>query len=189
MHLTKIHRALEFDQSDWMKPFIDELARSHALATNDFEKNMYKLLGNANYGKTVENVHKYQKIDFVRPQNEAKKFKRLVADPSYKSHRILGKNLVGISRHQTRVSLCKPIFIGMSVLDQSKITMYNFYYDVMKARYGDKVELIYTNTDLLILLIEIENVYKDMSEMHEYFDFSGYLPEYDLVKSLLEGAW
>ena len=59
MHFTKIYRALEFDQSDWMKPFMDELARSRALATNDFEKNMYKLLGNANYSKTVENVCKY----------------------------------------------------------------------------------------------------------------------------------
>jgi hypothetical protein len=70
-----------------MKPFMDELARSRALATNDFERNMQKLLRNANYGKTVKNVRKYQKIDFVHPQNEAKKFKRLVADPSYKSHR------------------------------------------------------------------------------------------------------
>src|SRR5277367_841549 len=104
-----------------MKPFMDELARSRALATNDFEKNMYKLLGNTNYGKTVENVHKYQKIDFVRPQNEVKKFKRLVADSSYKSYRILGENLVGISRHQTRMSLCKPIFIDISILDQSKV--------------------------------------------------------------------
>src|SRR5277367_6297811 len=172
-----------------MKPFMNELARSRALATNDFEKNMYKLLGNTNYGKTVENVRKYQKIDFVRPQNEAKKFKRLVADPSYKSHRILGKNLVGISRHQIRVSFCKPIFIGMSVLDQSKVTMYNFYYNVMKARYGDKVELVYTDTDSLILLIETENIYKDMLEMHKHFDLSDYPSEHDLVKSLPERAW
>ena len=56
----------------------------------------------------------------------------------------------------------------MSVLDQSKVTMYNFYYNVIKARYGDKVELVYTDTDSLILLIETKNVYKDMSEMHEH---------------------
>src|SRR5277367_3080532 len=155
-----------------MKPFMDELARSRALTTNDFERNMQKLLENTNYGKTVENVRKYQKIDFVRPQNEAKKFKCLVADPSYKSHRILGENLVGISRHQTRVSLCKPIFIGMSILNQSKVTMYNFYYNIMKAHYGDKVELVYTDTDSLIILFQTPGVYKDMAEMHEHFDFS-----------------
>ncbi|CAG8604111.1 701_t:CDS:2, partial [Paraglomus occultum] len=189
MRLTKIHRAIEFDQSPWMKPFMEELARSRALATNDFEKAMYKLLGNANYGKTVENVRKYQKIDFVRPQSESKKFKRLVADPSYKSHRILAENLVGINRHQSKVKLSKPIFVGQSVLDESKVTMYNFYYNVMKARYGDKVDLAYTDTDSLILHIQTEDVYKDMAEMHEYFDFSEYPPEHELVKNLPEGAW
>ena len=59
MHLTKIYRVLEFNQSNWMKPFMNELVRSRTLATNDFENNIYKLLGNANYGKTVENIHKY----------------------------------------------------------------------------------------------------------------------------------
>ena len=172
-----------------MKPFMNNLAKSHALANNDFEKNMYKLLGNANYGKTVENMRKYQKIDFLRLQNEERKFKRLIADPSYKSHRILGNNLVGINRHQTKVNLCKPIFIGMSVLDQSKVIMYNFYYNIMKARYGDKVELVYTDTDSLILLIETEDIYKDMAEMYEHFNFSDYPPNHELVKSLLEGAY
>ena len=148
---------------------------------------MYKLLGNANYGKTVENVCKYQKIDFVRPQNEEQKFKRLVADPSYKSHRILDDNLVGISRHQTKVNLCKPIFIGMSVLDQSKVIMYNFYYNILKTQYGNMVELVYTDTDSLILLIKTEDVYKDMAEMHKHFDFSNYPPSHELVKSLPEG--
>ncbi|CAG8686712.1 4388_t:CDS:2, partial [Acaulospora colombiana] len=82
--LTKIHRAIEFNQSQWMKPFMEELARSRALATNDFEKNMYKLL----------------RIDFVRPNSEAKKFKRLVADTTYKSHRILAENLDMAEMHE-----------------------------------------------------------------------------------------
>jgi hypothetical protein len=184
MVLRKIHRGIEFDQSPWMKPFMEELARSRALVTNDFEKNMYKLLGNANYGKTVENVRKYQRVDFVRPEGESKKFKRLVADPSYKSHRILAENLVGISRHQTKARLSKPIFIGMTVLDESKITMYNFYYNVMKERYGDNVELVYTDTDSLILLIRTENVYNDMVEMYEHFDFSDYKPDHPIYQAL-----
>ena len=82
-----------------MKPFMEKLARSRVLVTNDFEKNMWKLGGNANYGKTVENVRKYQKIDFVRPKYEAKKFKCLVADTTYKSHRILADNLIGINHY------------------------------------------------------------------------------------------
>ena len=73
MILKKIYRGIKFDQSPQMKPFMEELARSRALATNDFEKNMYKLLSNANYGKTVENIRKYQKIDFVRSEGESQK--------------------------------------------------------------------------------------------------------------------
>ncbi|CAG8736318.1 3943_t:CDS:2, partial [Racocetra fulgida] len=88
------------------------------MTKNDFEKNMYKLLGNANYRKTVENICKYQRIDFVRPEGESKKFKKLVADLSYKSHRILAENLVGISHHQSKAKLSKSIFISMSVLNE-----------------------------------------------------------------------
>ncbi|CAG8745973.1 32384_t:CDS:2, partial [Racocetra persica] len=142
-----------------MKPFMKELARSRTLAKNDFEKNIYKLLGNANYGKTVKNVRKYQRIDFVKPEEESKKFKKLVADPSYKSYRILAENLVGISRHQSKARLSKPIFI-------------------------DNIEVAYTDTDSFILLIRTENVYKDMAEMHEHFDFSDYKLEYPIYKAL-----
>ncbi|CAG8459599.1 35483_t:CDS:10 [Gigaspora margarita] len=143
MLLTKIHRAIEFNQSPWMKPFIEKLARSRALAKNDFEKNMYKLL-----------------------ERESKKFKKLVADPSYKSYRILAENLVGISCHQSKARLSKPIFIGMTVLDENN------------------VEVVYTDTDLLILLIQIANVYKDMAEMHKHFDLSNYKPEHSIYKAL-----
>ncbi|CAG8714399.1 17270_t:CDS:2, partial [Dentiscutata erythropus] len=138
---------------------MEELARSHALAKNDFEKNMYKLLGNANYRKTVENICKYQRIDFVRLEGKSKKFKKLVANPSYKLHRILAENLVGISCHQSKARLSKPIFI-------------------------DNVEIVYTDTDSLILLIRTENVYKDMAEMHEHFDFSNYKLEHPIYKAL-----
>ncbi|CAG8588066.1 7999_t:CDS:2 [Acaulospora morrowiae] len=107
MVLTKIHQGIEFNQSSWMKPFMEELARSRALAKNDFEKNMYKLLGNTNYGKTVENVRKYQRVDFVRPKGESKKFKRLVADPSYKSYRILVENLIALGKE--KIALNKKV--------------------------------------------------------------------------------
>ncbi|CAG8771916.1 22015_t:CDS:2, partial [Dentiscutata erythropus] len=97
-----------------------------------------------------------------KPEGESKKFKKLVANSSYKSHRILAENLVGISHHQSKARLSKPIFIGMSVLD----------------------EMVYTDTDSLILLIRTENVYKDMAEMHEHFDFSDYKSEHPIYKAL-----
>ena len=73
-----------------------ELVRSWTLITNDFEKNIYKLLDNINYEKIVKNIYKYQRIDFVRLERESWKLKKLIVDPNYKSYRILTKNLIGI---------------------------------------------------------------------------------------------
>ncbi|KAF0541971.1 zinc finger protein [Gigaspora margarita] len=89
----------------------------------------YKLhKAHTSYPLAPENIEiSKEEMNFVRPEGELKKFKKLVADPSYKSYRILAENLVGISCHQSKARLSKPIFIGMSVLDESKITMYNFY--------------------------------------------------------------
>ncbi|CAG8833220.1 31244_t:CDS:2, partial [Gigaspora margarita] len=146
----------------------------------------YKLhKAHTSYPLAPENIEiSKEEMNFVRPEGESKKFKKLVANPSYKSHRILAENLVGISRHQSKARLSKPIFIGMSVLDESKITMYNFYYNIMKARYGNKIEMVYTDTDSLILLIQTENIYKDIAEMHEHFDFSDYKPKHPIYKAL-----
>ncbi|CAG8840000.1 8878_t:CDS:2, partial [Gigaspora margarita] len=58
-----------------------------------------------------------------KPEGELKKFKKLVVDPSYKSHRILAEKLVGISRYQSKARLSKSIFIGMSVLDENMVEM------------------------------------------------------------------
>ncbi|CAG8749610.1 18717_t:CDS:2 [Dentiscutata erythropus] len=71
------------------------------------------------YPLASENIEiSKEKKNFVKPEGESKKFKKLVADPSYKSHKILAENLVGISRHQSKAKLSKPIFIGISVLDE-----------------------------------------------------------------------
>ena len=60
--LKKVHRILEFKQSDWMKPYIDFNTQKMKEATNEADKNLFKLLSNAVYGKTMENIRKRIKI-------------------------------------------------------------------------------------------------------------------------------
>ena len=72
------------------------------------------------------------------------------------------------------MELNKPIFIGVCSLELSKLHMYQYYYDVMKKKYDDKIKLLYTDTDSFIFHIETEDLYKDFDDMKEHMDFSGY---------------
>ena len=72
------------------------------------------------------------------------------------------------------VELNKPIYMGMSILDYSKIHMYSFHYDVLKPKYDDKTKLVYTDTDSYVIKVETDDIYEDFEEINEYMDFSDY---------------
>ena len=93
-------------------------------------------MNNSVFGKTMENLRKRQRVSIVQPITDPKKYKKLTSDPSFKSRKIFSENLVAIHRRKTEVNLNRPTYIGMCVLDLSKLCMYQFYYDTLKARYG-----------------------------------------------------
>ena len=82
--------------------------------------------------------------------------------------------MAGIHMHKTKLVLNKPVYTGMTILENSKILMYDFFYNHMKARYGNRCELIYTDTDSLILDICKDDLYKDMQENSWVYDTSNY---------------
>ena len=63
--LDRMHRAIEFDQSAWMKPCIDFNTQLRTKATNEFEKDFFKLMNNSVFGKTMENIRKHRNIRLV----------------------------------------------------------------------------------------------------------------------------
>jgi len=85
--------------------------------------------------------------------------------------------------NKTRLILNKPIYTGMTILENSKILMYDFFYNQMKARYGQKCDLIYTDTDSLLMEIETDDVYRDMAEGLDSYDTSNYPKEHPLHSS------
>ena len=142
-------------------------------AKNDFEKNFYKLMNNSVFGKTMENLRNRVDIKIVC-SNEKDKIRKLVASPLYSRHVIFTNGLVGIDMHKSRLLLNKPVYTGMTILDNSKILMYDFYYNHLKQKYGEKCELLHTDTDSLLLEIETEDVYKDIKANENFYDTSDY---------------
>ena len=179
MHLTKVHRALRFEQSPWMEPYIRMKTELQKQATSDFEKDLYKLMNNSVFEKTMENLCRRVNVKLVR-SHEEDKLRRLIANPSFPRANIFDDDLAAVQMHKSRLVLNRLIYVGMSVLDLSKNLMYDFYYNQMKAQYGDRVELLYTDTDSLLFEIQMEDVYRDMSEHQCLYDASDYPEDHPL---------
>ena len=124
--LEKVHRILEFKQSVWMKLYIDFNTQKRKEATNETDKNIFKLLNNAVYGETMENMRKIIKI---RIKTNEKDFLKYASRPAYIGHKKFGKNLVVIHEKKELLTLNKPIYVENTVLELSKLAMYQFYYD------------------------------------------------------------
>ena len=134
------------------------------------------------FGKTLENVRKRVNVKLLR-SDEEQKILKLVAKPTFAQQVIFNEHLVGIQNHKEKVLLNKPIYVGMSVLDLSKHLMYDFYYNTLKARYGDKIRLLYTDTDSLIVHVQTEDIYADMAQNLDDYDTSNYPADHPLFST------
>ena len=142
------------------------------IAKNNFEKDFFKLMNNAVFGKTVENVRKHRDIKLVTTD---KKRSKLVSEPNYHTINLISKNLSIIEMRRTKVKMNKPIYLGLSILEISKILMHEFSYDYIKPNYSDNAKLCYTDTDSFIIHIKTENFYKDIAnDVEKRFDTSNY---------------
>jgi hypothetical protein len=173
MRLTKIHRALRFDQSPWMEPYIRMNTDLRKQATSDFEKDLYKLMNNSVFGKTMENLRRRVDVKLVRSSEETK-LRKLIAKPSFARQKIFDNDLAALHMYKSKLYLNRPVYVGMSILDLSKLLMYDFYYNEMKKQYGDNVCLLYTDTDSLLLQIQTDDVYKDIAQHIDLYDTSNY---------------
>lgn len=191
LKLTKIHRAVKFTQSPWLRKYVDFNTNIRNAATSKFLKNQVKLLTNSVYGKTMENVEKRVDIKLVsqwEPQTNHNCAEKLIAKPQFKDLTIFSENLVAIQLNKVSILYNKPIYVGFSILDISKVVMYNFYYEYLKPKYGEHVKLLYMDTDSFILEVETKDFYNDMKLNLNLFDTSNY-PEnniYNLPKNVSE---
>ena len=114
-----------------MKPYINFNTQKRKEANNEADKNLFKLLNNAVYGKTMENMRKRIKISITKTQED---FLNYASRLTYISHNIFGKRLVAINEKKEQLTLNKPIYVGNTVLELSKLAMYKFYFDFVKKK-------------------------------------------------------
>ena len=127
---------------------------------------------NSAFGKTMENVRNHRDTKLITTD---KRRKRLVSQPSYRSHKEFSETLMAIEMKKTTVKMVKPLYLDMSVLDISKTLMYEFQYDYIGPKYGDKVKLFYTDTDSFIINIKTEIFFEDIcNDVEKWFDTSNY---------------
>ena len=172
MKLKKIHNGIKFIESAWLKPYIDKNVILRTQAKNNFEKDFFKLMNNAVFGKTMENIRNRVNIKLV---NTGEKFKKLVAKPNYESRIIFNENLVSVHMKKTSLTMDKPVYLGMCILDLSKTLMFDFHYKYIKPKYGDRAKLLFTDTDSFLYEIQTEDFYKDIfGDVKDRFDTSDY---------------
>ena len=151
LNLKKVHRVIKFNQKGWLKSYIEMNTKLRQKAKTNFEKDFFKLMNNAVFGKTMENVRKHRNIKVVTTERRRN---YLVSEPYYHTTKFFMENLLDIEMRKTQILMNKPVYLGLSILDLRKTVMYEFWYDYAKPRYGENAKLCYMHTDSFIVHVK-----------------------------------
>ena len=172
MKIKKINYGVQYYQESFMKSYIDFNSNMRAKSKNDFEKDMYKLMNNSIFGKSMEDLRKRFKIKILT-DDQYEIFKKLNSKNLIKGKLHQLENLVILELKKLEIKFDKPLQIGASILDLSKLIMYQYFYDYLIPKYNNNVELLYMDTDSYILEITCDNLYEDMKIHKNEWDMSG----------------
>ena len=173
MVVIKTHRVLKFNQKDWLKDFVAFNTEARMSATNAHEKDFFKLMVNPVYGESMENLRK--RVN-VKLGNNNEDYIKYTSRATFVSQKILDKNLVAIHRVKPVLLLNKPIYIGFSVLELSKLLMYDWHYNYFVKKFN--CNLLFTDTDSLVYEIKgVDDICEKIYEDKDLFDFSDYSKE------------
>ena len=162
---------LEFNQSPWLRQYINFNTQKRTQAKNSFERDFLKLMNNSLFGKTMENLRKRVDVKLV---TDEKKLMKLTSKPIFVTSKIFNEKLVAVHKIKETLALNRPAYVGMCILDLSKTLTYDFLYNYIKKKYNDKAKLLFTDTDSLTYEIETEDAYKDFWSDKDKFDNSEY---------------
>ena len=170
--VDKIHKFLTFDEKPFLKKYIDLNTELRKNSKNDLEKDLFKLMNNTIFGKSMENVLNKSNVKLIN--NDPEKLLKLIKEPNFEHiHKISDKQVL-VQSKPVKTKFNRPIYLGSVIIETSKLHMYKFWYDYLKVKYGNNVNLIYKDTNLFILEIITDDIYEDMKNDIHLFDFSEY---------------
>ncbi|XP_026821725.1 LOW QUALITY PROTEIN: uncharacterized protein LOC113560165 [Rhopalosiphum maidis] len=159
--VEKVHRVLEFSQSDWLAKYIQMNTEMRKKARNKFEKDFFKLMNNAVFGKTMQSKRKEMKMEMVSCE---KRLQKLINKTIFKHGIYYNDNLTAVTLENKIITFDKPIYIEFAVLDISKTLIYDYHYNVLQKHYGENIKLMYTDIDSLVYQIMTVDFYEDLLE-------------------------
>ena len=141
-------------------------------AKNDFEKDLFKLMNNAAFGKTMDNVRKHRDMKLVTTERRRNYF---VLEPNYHTKNFFTGNLLAVEMKISQILMNKLVCLGLLILDLIKAAMYEFWCNYIKPKYGEKAKLCYIDTGSFIIHVKTENFCKDIAEnVEKRFDTSNF---------------
>ena len=183
MIIDKFHEVISFKQNRWLEKYINFNTQKRNKTKNDFEKNFYKVLKNAFYGKTMENDRNRLEIKIIKKDDYREIIKqqsKLTFNGIHKSY----ENCESYTFKQNEVLMDKPIYLGFTVLELSKLLMYETYYDKLQPYFGqENIKLHYMDCDSFVLSIETQNIIKNLKNLEDLFDFSNLNKNHDLFSN------
>ena len=165
MIVEKVHSVISFKQSKWLEKYKSFITQKRNKAKNDFEKDFYNLLNNAFYGKTMENVRNRIKVEFIKKADTDKIIKQQ-SKLTFNGIRESYVNYDSYTFKQKEVLVDKPIYLGFSVLELSKLSMYETYNDKLQPYFKqEKIQLHYMDTDSFVLSVNAKDIIEDLKNI------------------------
>ena len=121
-------------------------------------------MNNSVFCKTIENIRKRQNVILV---DDRKKALKLSSNPNFDRATIFDEHLVAVHMKKTEVYFNKPIYFGQAILDFSKTLMFDFHYNSIRKKYGNKAELLFTDTDSLMYLIQTDDFFLNIKKRRQ----------------------
>ena len=180
MIVDKVHDILSVRKSRWLEEYINFINQKRNQAVNDFEKDFYNLLKNVFYGKTMENVRNRLKIKFVK-KDDYRELTKQQSKLTFNGIHKIYENCDSFTFKQYEVLMDKPTYLGFSVLELSKLLMYETYYDKLQPYFGEEnLQLYYMDTESFVKSVNTKDIIKDLKNLEDLFDFSNLNKDHEL---------
>ena len=166
--IEKVHAIMSYKQKPFLKPYIDFNTEKRKGALNEFEKDFFKLMNNSVFGKTMENVKNRVDIKLTTDYKAAVKYFSQIA---FKESTCID-GLYLMQKHRKEIEYDKPIYVGTTILDLSKLCMMDFHYNVIHKNFEGRYSLLYTDTDSLVYVINHPDIYEWIKNNKQHFDLS-----------------